>query len=64
VRPSWISAPGGGLDVLLSARRVGPEGTAYGLDASTDMPALARANAARAGVANAEFLHGHIEDIP
>ncbi len=55
---------GGGLDVLLSARRVAPGGTAYGLDASPDMLALARANAAEAGVANAEFLHGHIEDIP
>jgi predicted methyltransferase len=55
---------GGGLDVLLSARRVGPAGTAYGLDASADMLALARGNAARAGAANAEFLHGHIEDIP
>ena len=55
---------GGGLDVLLSARRVGPAGTAYGLDASTDMLALARANAAQAGVTNARFLHGHIEDIP
>ncbi|SRR6266704_460399 len=55
---------GGGLDVLLSARRVGPSGIAYGLDGSTDMLALARANAARAGLANARFLHGHIEDIP
>ena len=55
---------GGGLDVLLSARRVGPSGTAYGLDASTDMLALARASAAQAGAANARFLHGHIEDIP
>jgi SAM-dependent methyltransferase len=55
---------GGGLDVLLSARRVVPGGTAYGLDASTDMLALARANAAQAGVTNAQFLHGHIEDIP
>ena len=55
---------GGGLDVLLSARRVAPGGTAYGLDASEDMLALARANAAQAGVANARFLHGHIEDIP
>ena len=55
---------GGGLDVLLSARRVGPSGTAYGLDASTDMLALARANAAQAGAANAKFLQGHIEDIP
>jgi arsenite methyltransferase len=55
---------GGGLDVLLSARRVGPAGTVYGLDASPDMLALARANAAAAGVTNAVFLHGHIEDIP
>ena len=55
---------GGGLDVLLSARRVGPTGTAYGLDASTDMLALARSNAAQAGALNARFLHGHIEDIP
>jgi SAM-dependent methyltransferase len=55
---------GGGLDVLLSARRVAPGGTAYGLDASPDMLALARANAAAAGVTNATFLHGHIEDIP
>jgi SAM-dependent methyltransferase len=55
---------GGGLDVLLSARRVTPGGTAYGLDASPDMLALARANAAAAGVTNATFLHGHIENIP
>jgi arsenite methyltransferase len=55
---------GGGLDVLLSARRVGPAGIAYGLDASTDMLTLARANATQASVGNAEFLHGHIEDIP
>jgi SAM-dependent methyltransferase len=55
---------GGGLDVLLSARRVAPGGMAYGLDASPDMLALARANAAAAGVTNATFLHGHIEDIP
>jgi L-amino acid N-acyltransferase YncA/2-polyprenyl-3-methyl-5-hydroxy-6-metoxy-1,4-benzoquinol methylase len=55
---------GGGIDVLLSARRVSPGGTAYGLDATPAMIALARANAAEAGVANAEFLHGHIEDIP
>ena len=55
---------GGGLDVLLSARRVSPGGTAYGLDGSPDMIALARENAAQAGVTNAEFLHGHIEDIP
>jgi SAM-dependent methyltransferase len=55
---------GGGLDVLLSARRVGPDGVAYGLDASTDMLSLARANAAQASVLNARFLHGHIENIP
>jgi L-amino acid N-acyltransferase YncA/2-polyprenyl-3-methyl-5-hydroxy-6-metoxy-1,4-benzoquinol methylase len=55
---------GGGLDVLLSARRVGPAGTAYGLDASDDMLALARANAAQAGAGNARFLHGHIDDVP
>ncbi|HEY6278386.1 MAG TPA: methyltransferase domain-containing protein [Streptosporangiaceae bacterium] len=55
---------GGGLDVLLSARRVAPGGTAYGLDASTDMLTLARANAAQAGISNACFLQGRIEDIP
>ena len=55
---------GGGLDVLLSARRVAPGGTAYGLDASPDMLTLARANAAAAGVTNATFLPGHIEHIP
>jgi SAM-dependent methyltransferase len=55
---------GGGLDVLLSARRVAPGGTAYGLDASPDMLTLARANAAAAGVTNATFLHGHMENIP
>ncbi len=55
---------GGGIDVLLSARRVAPGGKAYGLDGSPDMIALARENAAQAGVTNVEFLHGHIEDIP
>ncbi|MEV5576914.1 methyltransferase domain-containing protein [Spirillospora sp. NPDC052269] len=55
---------GGGLDVLLSARRVGPTGTAYGLDASPDMLELARINAEQAGTANAHFLQGRIEDIP
>ena len=55
---------GGGIDVLLSARRVTPGGRAYGLDGSADMITLARENAAQAGVTNAEFLHGHIEDIP
>jgi SAM-dependent methyltransferase len=55
---------GGGIDVLLSARRVGPGGKAYGLDGSPDMLGLARDNAAAAGVTNAEFLLGRIEDIP
>jgi SAM-dependent methyltransferase len=55
---------GGGIDVLLSARRVSPGGKAYGLDGSSDMIALACDNAVEAGVTNAEFLHGHIEDIP
>lgn len=55
---------GGGLDVLLSARRVAPDGIAYGLDASTDMLALARTNADRAQITNARFLHGRIENIP
>ncbi|HYZ55750.1 MAG TPA: GNAT family N-acetyltransferase [Streptosporangiaceae bacterium] len=55
---------GGGLDVILSARRTGRAGKAYGLDASPDMLTLAGANAAAAGIRNVEFLHGHIEDIP
>ncbi len=55
---------GGGIDVLLSARRVGPEGRAYGLDMTDEMLGLARRNAAEAGVANAEFLQGYIEEIP
>ena len=55
---------GGGIDVLLSARRVSPGGNVYGLDAALEMITLARENAVRAGVTNAEFLHGHIEDIP
>ncbi|MCL6638109.1 MAG: arsenite methyltransferase [Firmicutes bacterium] len=55
---------GAGLDVLLSARRVGPAGKAYGLDMTDEMLAEARANQARAGIENAEFLKGHIEDIP
>jgi SAM-dependent methyltransferase len=55
---------GGGLDVLLSARRVGPAGMAYGLDGSTAMAALARANAAKAGMSNVRFMVGHIEEIP
>src|SRR5580704_5970504 len=55
---------GGGIDVLLSARRVGAAGHAYGLDMTDEMLDLARANAARAGASNVEFLRGHIEDIP
>ena len=55
---------GGGIDVLLSARRVGPTGTAYGLDMTDEMLALARANQAKAGVTNVEFLKGEIESIP
>jgi arsenite methyltransferase len=55
---------GGGIDVLLSARRVGPTGKAYGLDMTEEMLALARRNAAQAGAANVEFLKGHIEAIP
>jgi arsenite methyltransferase len=55
---------GGGIDVLLSARRVGPSGKAYGLDMTDEMLALARRNQAEAGVTNAEFLKGQIEAIP
>jgi SAM-dependent methyltransferase len=55
---------GGGIDVLLSARRVGPTGKAYGLDMTDEMLALARRNQAEAGVTNVEFLKGEIENIP
>jgi SAM-dependent methyltransferase len=55
---------GGGLDVLLSARRVGPSGHVYGMDASPDMIDLARTHAAEAGVGNVEFRLGYLEDIP
>ncbi len=55
---------GGGIDVLLSARRVGPTGKVYGLDMTDEMLALARANQAKAGVTNVEFLKGDIEHIP
>ncbi|MBZ5501520.1 MAG: arsenite methyltransferase [Acidobacteriia bacterium] len=55
---------GGGIDVLLSAKRVGPAGKAYGLDMTDDMLALARANQRKAGVENVEFLKGEIENIP
>ena len=55
---------GGGIDVLLSARRVGPSGKAYGLDMTDEMLELARENQRKAGVANAEFLKGDLEDVP
>jgi arsenite methyltransferase len=55
---------GGGIDVLLSARRVGPMGKAYGLDMTEDMLALARENQKKAGAENVEFLKGEIENIP
>ncbi len=55
---------GGGIDVLLSARRVGPTGKVYGLDMTEEMLALARANQQQAGATNVEFLKGHIEQIP
>ncbi|HEX2296725.1 MAG TPA: arsenite methyltransferase [Actinomycetota bacterium] len=55
---------GAGLDVLLSARRVGPTGKAYGLDMTPEMLEVARSNQREAGVTNAEFLQGYIEDVP
>ena len=55
---------GGGIDVILSAKRVGPNGKAYGLDMTEEMLALARENQQKAGVTNVEFLKGAIEDIP
>ncbi len=55
---------GGGIDVLLSARRVGPTGRAFGLDMTDEMLALAQQNAAQAGATNVEFLKGHIEAVP
>jgi len=55
---------GGGIDILLSARRVGRTGNAYGLDMTDEMPTLARRNAQQAGAANVEFLKGDIEAIP
>jgi len=55
---------GGGIDVLLSARRVGPTGKVYGLDMTDDMLALARENQRKAGVSNVEFLKGELENIP
>src|SRR5437660_11641312 len=55
---------GGGIDVLLSARRVGPTGKAYGLDMTDEMLALANENKRKAGIENVEFLKGEIENIP
>jgi SAM-dependent methyltransferase len=55
---------GGGIDVILAAQRVGPDGTAYGLDMTDEMLALAQRNAAEAGVGNVHFLKGVIEQIP
>ncbi len=55
---------GAGLDVLLSARRVGPHGKAYGLDMTDEMLEEARRNQKKSGIANVEFLKGHIEEIP
>src|SRR5438270_413288 len=55
---------GGGIDVLLSAGRVGPTGKAYGLDMTEEMLALARENQKKAGVENVEFLHGEMESVP
>lgn len=55
---------GGGIDVFLAARRVGPTGKVYGLDMTDEMLALARANQAEAGVTNAEFLKGRMEEVP
>ena len=55
---------GGGIDVLLSAKRVGPSGKAYGLDMTDEMLALARENQRKAGIENVEFLRGEMEDIP
>jgi ubiquinone/menaquinone biosynthesis C-methylase UbiE len=55
---------GGGIDVLLSAKRVGPQGKAYGLDMTDEMLELARRNQQEAGVDNVEFLKGYIEEVP
>src|SRR5207247_6046247 len=55
---------GGGIDVILSAKRVGPTGVAYGLDMTDEMLALARRNAEEAGVRNVRFLKGEIEAVP
>ncbi|MET9240911.1 methyltransferase domain-containing protein [Nonomuraea sp. NPDC003709] len=63
-RSSWNWAPRAASKVLIAAGRVGPLGTAYGLDSNMEMVELSRRNAAAAGVTNAEFLHGSIEAIP
>ena len=55
---------GGGIDVFLAANKVGPTGFVYGVDMTEEMLALARRNAAKHGMQNVEFLHGHIEQIP
>jgi arsenite methyltransferase len=55
---------GGGIDVILSAKRVGPTGTAFGLDMTDEMLELARRNAAEAGASNAEFVKGYMEEVP
>lgn len=55
---------GGGINVLLSARRVGPTGKAVGLDATDEMPAIAEDNKRKSGLTNVEFLKGEIENIP
>ncbi len=62
--PALDLGSGGGIDVLLSAQRVGPTGKAYGLDMTDEMLALARSNQAASGVLNVEFLKGEIESIP
>lgn len=55
---------GGGIDVILASKLVGPKGKVYGLDMTDEMLALAELNKSKAGVANAEFLKGYIEDTP
>lgn len=55
---------GGGIDVILSAKRVAPNGRAYGIDFLEEMIEISQANAAEAGVTNVDFLHGYIEDVP
>src|SRR5215212_9083160 len=64
VRSCLTSAASCGIDVLLSARRVAPGGRAFGLDMTDEMLELARRNQAEAGVENAEFFKGEIEDVP